>query len=271
MVPPEQAVGERPVREDADVVGVGVGQQVGCDVAAEQVVGRLDGLDRQDTGELLDLADRVVRHADVADSCSTANWSAFPPRSPATTAAIPASNCTCAKRPPPSSSGWSTTAMSTSPSHRRQTTRIPASMVVELLRTPLVLACRPDDPLSSRAAVAPSSLGTRNLVSFPVGWAFRGLADRLIRQVGIAPDHRLEVNDTATVLDLVEAGLGVALVPAALAAQRPGLRTVPLRGTKADWITSAVALAPGPTNPAARELWRMLVEPQPINSSPGGD
>lgn len=137
----------------------------------------------------------------------------------------------------------------------------PRLVTHELLRSPLVLACRPDDPLAARATVAPSSLGRRNLVSFPVGWAVRGLADRVLHAAGISPDTKLEANDTATLLDLVEAGLGVALVPAALTVQRPSLHTVPIRGSKAEWVKSAVAIAPEPANPAARELWRLLIAP----------
>jgi DNA-binding transcriptional LysR family regulator len=143
----------------------------------------------------------------------------------------------------------------TTPSERPD----PGLVVVELFRSPLVLACRPDDPLANRAQVTPRALRSRNLVSFPTGWAVRALADRVLQEAAIATDRRLEVNDTATLLELVHAGLGVALVPAALAAEQPGLHTVALSARPADWVKSAVALAPAPTNPAALELWHSLV------------
>src|SRR4051812_22092046 len=143
----------------------------------------------------------------------------------------------------------------------------PRLAVVELFRSPIVLACRPDDALASRAAVAPNVLSTRDMVSFPTGWAVRGLADRVLHSAGITPDQKFEVNDTATLLDLVEAGLGVALVPEALAAQRPRLSTVPLRGSNTAWNKSAVALAPASANPAAQELWRMLIDREPIGTA----
>src|SRR5258708_18775908 len=42
----------------------------------------------------------------------------------------------------------------------------------------------------------------------------RGLDDRVLRCAAVTPDQNFDVNDAATLLDLVEAGLGVALMPA---------------------------------------------------------
>ena len=77
-------------------------------------------------------------------------------------------------------------------------------------------------------------------------------------QGGVQADFNLEVNDSPTLLDLVEAGLGVALIAEALVTPRRNLRTVALRGPTIEWAIAAVALAPGPTNPAARELWGLI-------------
>jgi DNA-binding transcriptional LysR family regulator len=129
---------------------------------------------------------------------------------------------------------------------------------VDLFHTPLVLACRADDAYARRETVEISDLGGRNLIGYPRGWAMRALADRAARQSGMLLDVNLEVNDTSTLLDLVEAGLGFALIAEAIATQRPGLRAVPLRGAEVDWIISAVAAAPVPANAAARELWRRI-------------
>ena len=89
------------------------------------------------------------------------------------------------------------------------------------------------------------------------------LTERFLRRAGIGTHAHFEVNDTATALDLVEAGLGVSLIAQALAAGRRGLRAVPLRGRPIDWVICAVANDPAPPNPAARELWHLLT------SSPG--
>jgi DNA-binding transcriptional LysR family regulator len=121
-----------------------------------------------------------------------------------------------------------------------------------------VLACPVDDPLAGRKTITLHDLDGRNLIGFPDGWVIRALADRLMHDSGVHRELNLEVNDTATLLDLVEAGLGVALTAEALTSGRPRIRTVRLRGPQAVWTISAVAIAPEPSNPAARELWRLI-------------
>src|SRR5919106_1200033 len=59
---------------------------------------------------------------------------------------------------------------------------------VELLRTPLVLACRADDPLTQRRSISMKHLLERNLIGFPTGWAMRALADRAVHRSGLPLD-----------------------------------------------------------------------------------
>src|SRR5579884_376217 len=127
-------------------------------------------------------------------------------------------------------------------------------VTVELLRSPLVLACRVDDPLARRPGVAAEALADRELVSFPVDWGVHELVRRLLRRAGLSDQGQLEVNDTTTLLDLVEAGIGIALIPEVLAALRPRLHTVPLLGTPVVWTISALSRTTGTNNPAAAEL-----------------
>lgn len=132
---------------------------------------------------------------------------------------------------------------------------------ITLLRTPLVLVCQQDDPLATRRTASASDLAERRVVGFPDGWAMRSLSEQFFRRSATSFDTHLEVNDTATALDLVEAGLGVVLIAEALAAPRQALRTVPLRGRPIDWVICAVAVDPMPANPAAHELWRLITRP----------
>jgi DNA-binding transcriptional LysR family regulator len=140
-------------------------------------------------------------------------------------------------------------------------------VAVELLQTPLVLACRSDDPIAKRKTIGLADLTGRNLIGFPRGWVIRTLADRMMDQAGVHLDVDLEVNDTSTLLDLIEAGLGVALIAEGLVTQRRVLTTVRLSGRKINWTISAVAVAPGPFNPAARELWHLITGAQHASSA----
>jgi DNA-binding transcriptional LysR family regulator len=107
--------------------------------------------------------------------------------------------------------------------------------------------------------LGPSEGGARIIIGFPRGWAMRNLTERATTAAAVSLDINLEVNDTATLLDLVEAGLGVTLIADALARQRRSLCAVPLSdGPKIDWTVSALTLDPVPTNPAALALWQQL-------------
>jgi DNA-binding transcriptional LysR family regulator len=130
-------------------------------------------------------------------------------------------------------------------------------VTVDLLRTPMVLACRADDELAARATITVQSLSQRNLIGFARGWANRSLADQMLARAGMSIEPSLEINDTATLLDLIEAGLGVAILAEALVTQRRQLTAVPIRPTT-HWTISAFAASPGPTNPAARQLWTQI-------------
>jgi DNA-binding transcriptional LysR family regulator len=147
---------------------------------------------------------------------------------------------------------------------RRRDSRL---AVVDLLRTPMVLACRTDDRATERAVVTAQAVSQRNLIGFPPGWANRSLADHILARGGVAAEPSLEINDTATLLDLIEAGLGVALLAEALITQRPQLAAVPIRPA-AYWTISAIIAASGPDNPAARELWTRITHNRDRSTAP---
>jgi DNA-binding transcriptional LysR family regulator len=76
---------------------------------------------------------------------------------------------------------------------------------------------------------------------------------------GVQPNLEFEVNDTNTLFDLVEGGLGVTVIAEALVALlRPQLTWLPIKGRQWEWTIAAQALAPTPPNPAGRALWAML-------------
>lgn len=133
---------------------------------------------------------------------------------------------------------------------------------IPLLRTPLVIAFSRDDPLAGRWAVHLKAVGDRTLVGFPPGWGMRILTDVAMTHAGVQPNYEFEVNDTNTLLDLVEGGLGVTVIAEALVELlRPQLEWVPIKGRQWHWVVAAQTLAPTPPNPAARALWELLTEP----------
>lgn len=130
-----------------------------------------------------------------------------------------------------------------------------------LARSPLVAVCESDHALARRQAVTLRALAAAVLIGFPPGWGVRTLSDVAFRAHGLEPHYAFEVNDTSTLLDLVAAGLGVALLPKALA--RPGdprLRQVAISGRRWEWVISAQTLGAHPANPAAQAFWNILAE-----------
>jgi len=127
-----------------------------------------------------------------------------------------------------------------------------------LVSSPLAVVCRTDDDWSGRDGVGLTEVAERELVGFPIGWGVRTLADSAMRSADLAPRVSLEVNDIGNLLDIVEARLGVALVPVGIVRQRPQLQTVNINTGSWYWTIGAQVVAPEPINPAARALWTML-------------
>ena len=138
----------------------------------------------------------------------------------------------------------------------------PEVVSIPLVRSPLIV-CTTDGSLGRQGTIALAALAEREQVAFPAGWGITMLVDSVLRSAGIEPRVDLEVNDTNTLLDLVEAGLGVAIIPEAIARLRPNLHQITISDGGWNWTIGAQVLAPTPVNPAARALWAMLrpIEP----------
>jgi DNA-binding transcriptional LysR family regulator len=131
---------------------------------------------------------------------------------------------------------------------------------IPLARSPLVIACNADHALADEGRVELRALSGMTLVGYPLGWGTRELSDRAFRSVGVEPHYAFEVNDIPTLLNLVDAGLGAAVIPDAIAARGDQLRRVAITGPPWDYVIAAETLAPRPQNPAAQALWAILGE-----------
>jgi DNA-binding transcriptional LysR family regulator len=81
----------------------------------------------------------------------------------------------------------------------------------------LVFVSSPDQaPSSRRRAVAIDTLADATFVDFPTGWGVRTVVDRAFAAAGIHRRVTMEIADVATALQLIRAGLGVAVIPPSL-------------------------------------------------------
>ena len=81
----------------------------------------------------------------------------------------------------------------------------------------LVVVVPATHPWAEREQVSLDELGSEELITTPVGYGYRQLVDGLLREAGVAPAISFESQDLVTIEGLVGAGLGVAVVPEALA------------------------------------------------------
>jgi DNA-binding transcriptional LysR family regulator len=119
-----------------------------------------------------------------------------------------------------------------------------------LATEPVMLACLPEHPLASRAAVAVGELADEPLVDFARGWGTRTVTDHLFAMAGVERPGGIEVSDGSVHAALVRAGLGLAVLPESLIADA-GLTAVPLRPA----VTFSVAFvvsAERPPSPVTR-------------------
>ncbi|MBL7256539.1 LysR family transcriptional regulator [Paractinoplanes lichenicola] len=98
-----------------------------------------------------------------------------------------------------------------------------------VLRESLVVASVADGPPPTpHAQIALSELEHTPLVMFRAGYDIRGVTLEACEKAGFTPKFAVEGGEMDAVLAFVEAGLGVALVPSMVLANRPLLRATPL-------------------------------------------
>ncbi|MEQ8816423.1 MAG: LysR substrate-binding domain-containing protein [Thalassobaculum sp.] len=128
-----------------------------------------------------------------------------------------------------------------------------------LLKDRLCLAMAPGDPLAARRSVGPRDLQDRDLIAASAGVAptLRGAIVGYFADQGIVPRFRFEPQLQNTVLRLVAAGLGVALVPESICDGRtPDLLTRPLVDAPA--LEVVLKTPRGRDNPAVAPLIELV-------------
>jgi DNA-binding transcriptional LysR family regulator len=95
---------------------------------------------------------------------------------------------------------------------------------------PFVLAMPREHPLAARKTLAWPDLESERLIAVARSSGNRQLLDDALAQAGVNPSYRFEVSHIATLLGMVEAGLGLAAVPRlTLSPAHPTLVGVALR------------------------------------------
>ncbi|MCW2919832.1 MAG: LysR family transcriptional regulator [Actinomycetia bacterium] len=122
---------------------------------------------------------------------------------------------------------------------------------IRLVSEPMVLICPPQHPLAERDVIDWLTLADAVFVDFHPDWGSRRVTDRGFAAAGLMRQVASEVNDVHTLLDLVDRGLGVAIVPGPIARKKTGkLATVALGPDAPTWDV-AIAVPAGSMSLAA--------------------
>ncbi|NIL74340.1 LysR substrate-binding domain-containing protein [Rhodococcus sp. B10] len=131
---------------------------------------------------------------------------------------------------------------------------VPTSLFT--LRTydePLTAVVGASHPLADRRRVALSTLGEYPYVDFEAGVGLQTVVDALFHDSKVERDIAFRVSDMRRLLDLVERGLGVAVIPVAIAQERPTLQQLDIDVVPAPRRSLAlVSRTRRPVNSAAR-------------------
>lgn len=138
--------------------------------------------------------------------------------------------------------------------------RAPQGVVTRALaQSPLVLVCAASHRLANRRHVTLADVDDEDFVEFQHDWAARVLVDHAFTEAQITRRRAFEVNDLCALTDLVAHGLGVAIVPHAVAADDGRLRCIPLRPSAPLWEVVVATAGDEPASMAARALLAMVV------------
>lgn len=132
---------------------------------------------------------------------------------------------------------------------------------VPLTSEPMTVLCHPSHHLAASAVVTPEELGGEPFVDFHPDWGPRRITDAAFAAAGVRRTVTLEVSDVHSLLELVDEGLGIAVVPRHFGLKREagGLTSLPLKGAgDAPYETVAMLPTPDATSPAARALMLLL-------------
>jgi DNA-binding transcriptional LysR family regulator len=108
-----------------------------------------------------------------------------------------------------------------------------------------------------RAAIELSALSEATFVDFPTGWGIRAAVDRAFAAAGVHRRVTIEIADVRTVLGLLQAGLGVALLPRSLLSRDQRLQTRRL-AAPLSWRVAMALPSDRPLRAAARAFTELV-------------
>ncbi|MFM0299001.1 LysR family transcriptional regulator [Paraburkholderia sediminicola] len=145
----------------------------------------------------------------------------------------------------------------------------PELAIEELLTDPYVLACPIDHPLAARETVAWRELRPWPLIVSGTTSGNRRMLDAALRDIDWRPDRLIEIEHLTTSLGLVEAGLGISIIPRC-AMPRDTQARIAIRPLVEPTVARTIGLIrrrEGTLSPVARDFRLTLRRMAPLDAS----
>ena len=127
---------------------------------------------------------------------------------------------------------------------------------------PLLAVGQRGHPLAARPATL-ARLAAEPFIDFPPGWGNRAVADRAFAAAGLDREVPFEAADFTAVINLVRGGLGVAFLPASVAAsQGADLAVIEISDHVLSWVVSVAVPSGRKMSAAARAFLAELAGAQ---------
>jgi len=137
---------------------------------------------------------------------------------------------------------------------------VPRSVTtVQLARLPYAMICATNHRLASHKRVTLADIAAEPFIEMNRGWVTRDVTDQAFGAAGLQRNVVCEVDDIYLRTRMVEAGLGVAIMPRIRIPGVQSIAYVALATPLADWQLVAAFAGAEPANPAARVFLRMAV------------
>ncbi|MDY7579761.1 LysR family transcriptional regulator [Herbaspirillum sp. RTI4] len=133
-----------------------------------------------------------------------------------------------------------------------------------ILRERFVLTCRTDHPLAKRRSVTWNDIRPYPYMTVAKSSGNRRVLDIAMEQGDIRPASFIEVRHVATLLEMVKAGLGVAVVPGLAVPPDATLASIPLRDPEIARTLGVIRRSGRVFSPGAQQLYELIKEMPPL-------
>lgn len=131
--------------------------------------------------------------------------------------------------------------------------------VIEVHEERMMFACSRSHRLGERKAVRLAELADERFADLGHDWAIRIVNDRAFADLGQPRRVAFEMNDVDDLLEVVERGLGVAVLPASAGERSGRVRFLELRDPVPRWRVGVAVPRGRPPSPAAHALFEALL------------